>query len=95
MNSDLISKSAPLPGHDCTRECDGGAPKRCVYHFDVEFYFTMSKACFDCPHNATDCDRHHCIAADGVERGVVVINRQLPGPSIEVRPGKRSRLLFH
>lgn len=45
----------------------------------------MSKACFDCPHNIQDCDRPHCVHADGVPRGVVVVNRQLPGPSIQVK----------
>jgi len=44
----------------------------------------MSKACYNCPLTPEDCNRHHCIAADGVERGVVAINRQIPGPSIQV-----------
>lgn len=70
--------------HDCQRVCDGGPARRCVYDFHVEYYFTMSKACFDCPHKGEDCDRHHCIPADGIERGVIAINRQLPGPSIQV-----------
>lgn len=73
------------PVHQCQRECDDGPARRCIYDFHVEYYFTMSKACYDCPHSIEDCDRHHCIPADGVERGVVVINRQLPGPSIQVR----------
>ncbi|KAI9555735.1 hypothetical protein GHT06_018250 [Daphnia sinensis] len=47
----------------------------------------MSKACYDCPHIQADCDRAYCIAADGVERGVFVINRQMPGPSIQVCQG--------
>ena len=42
----------------------------------------MSKACFDCPQNISDCYREHCIAADGVSRAVAVVNRQFPGPSI-------------
>jgi len=82
----LCQDSKKVP-NACQRECDGSQPQRCVYNFHIEYYFTMSKACFDCPHNVTDCDRHHCIAADGVERGVVVINRQLPGPSIQVCEG--------
>lgn len=72
------------PAHACQRECDDGPARRCVYDFHVEYFFTMSKACYDCPHSIEDCDRHHCISADGVERGVVVVNRQLPGPSIQV-----------
>ncbi|EFX81872.1 hypothetical protein DAPPUDRAFT_49503, partial [Daphnia pulex] len=75
--------------HPCQRECDDGPARRCVYDFHVEYYFTMSKACFDCPHRREDCDRHHCIPADGVERGVISINRQIPGPSIQVCEGDR------
>lgn len=74
------------PVDPCQRECDDGPARRCVYDFHVEYYFTMSKACFDCPHRREDCDRHHCIPADGVERGVISINRQIPGPSIQVKP---------
>lgn len=71
---------------ECQRQCDGSLPRRCVYNFHVEYYFTMSKACYDCPLVSEDCDRKHCIPAVGVERGIVVINRQLPGPSIQVEP---------
>jgi FtsP/CotA-like multicopper oxidase with cupredoxin domain len=31
-----------------------------------------------------DCYKPQCIAADGFERGVMSINRQIPGPSIHV-----------
>lgn len=44
----------------------------------------MSKACYNCPHTIEDCDRPHCIHADGVPRSVVVVNRELPGPGIQV-----------
>uniref|UniRef100_A0A0P5ZF44 Multicopper oxidase n=1 Tax=Daphnia magna TaxID=35525 RepID=A0A0P5ZF44_9CRUS len=76
-----------VPAHDCQRECDDGPARRCDYHFHIEYYYTMSKACYDCPYKLEGCDRHHCIAADGVERGVVSINRQIPGPSIQVCQG--------
>lgn len=33
------------------------------------------QACFDCPLNVTDCHRPHCVPADGVEKGIVTINR--------------------
>ncbi|XP_014205468.1 laccase-1-like [Copidosoma floridanum] len=47
----------------------------------------MSKACYDCPNNVTDCFRPHCISADGIQRSLYVANRQLPGPAIEVCHG--------
>jgi len=82
-----LSHAEVTSNGDCQRECDGSLPRRCVYNFHVEYYYTMSKACFDCPLVSEDCDRYHCIAADGVERGIVVINRQLPGPTIQVCQG--------
>uniref|UniRef100_A0A1I8GJY6 Plastocyanin-like domain-containing protein n=1 Tax=Macrostomum lignano TaxID=282301 RepID=A0A1I8GJY6_9PLAT len=48
---------------------------------------TMSKACFDCPRNLTDCFRPHCITGDGVERALLSVNRQLSGPGIHVCEG--------
>uniref|UniRef100_A0A182N4J6 Multicopper oxidase n=1 Tax=Anopheles dirus TaxID=7168 RepID=A0A182N4J6_9DIPT len=71
--------------HPCRRECTlGRKPETCYYRFRLEWYRTLSKACYNCPYNATDCDRPHCIAGDGVRRNVAVINRMMPGPSIEV-----------
>lgn len=45
----------------------------------------MSKACYDCPFNVSDCMRPHCVATDGHERPIVTANRRMPGPSIQVR----------
>lgn len=56
----------------------------CEYNFTVEYYHTLAKACFDCPYNATDCDRPHCVAADGTKRGIITVNRMVPGPGIHV-----------
>lgn len=50
----------------------------------VEEFETMSKACYNCPFNETDCFRPHCVAADGMKRSIMVVNRMMPGPSIEV-----------
>ena len=71
--------------HPCRRECqDGETPMLCRYTFHVEHYYAMSKACYGCPYNETDCFRPHCIPADGIGRPLVVVNRQMPGPAIEV-----------
>lgn len=76
-----------LPGAEspCMRPCQAGSvPLVCRYKFVVEWYQTMSRACYDCPMNLTDCRRPQCIPADGVSRPVLVVNRQMPGPSIQV-----------
>uniref|UniRef100_A0A1A9W9Z6 Uncharacterized protein n=1 Tax=Glossina brevipalpis TaxID=37001 RepID=A0A1A9W9Z6_9MUSC len=71
--------------HPCARECqENEIPKLCRYTFLVEWYEILSKACYDCPKNRTDCFRPHCIAADGVPRSITVVNRMMPGPTIEV-----------
>ena len=44
----------------------------------------MSKACFDCPFNITDCFRPQCISANGIKRQVIAINKAIPGPAIQV-----------
>ncbi|XP_076239494.1 uncharacterized protein LOC143182413 [Calliopsis andreniformis] len=76
--------------HPCRRNCEDGAPPmECRYVFKLETYRTMSKACYDCPHNITDCFRKHCVPADGIERSILVVNRQMPGPAIEVCQGDR------
>ena len=62
--------------HPCDRVCvAGAAPMECSYTFNVELYNTLSKACYDCPLNITDCHREHCISADGMERGLITVNR--------------------
>lgn len=71
--------------HPCARTCTKNSPPMvCRYTFTLEWYQTMSKACYECPHMAEDCDREHCIPGDGRKRPVLVVNRQMPGPSIEV-----------
>lgn len=72
--------------HPCQRECkEGGERMICYYHFSMEWYQTMSKACYNCPYNKSDCSRKDCIPADGMNRALNVINRKMPGPSVEVR----------
>ncbi len=56
----------------------------CEYFFQIEWYTTLSKACYSCPTNQTDCFRPHCVPANGVARSIITVNRMLPGPSIEV-----------
>ncbi|XP_059056219.1 uncharacterized protein LOC131850085 [Achroia grisella] len=71
--------------HPCHRECkEGEEPMICYYHFNLEWYQTMSKACFNCPYNISDCSRQDCIPADGMNRPLNVVNRKMPGPAIEI-----------
>ncbi|XP_015121329.1 laccase-1 [Diachasma alloeum] len=79
-----------LSKHPCRRACkDNSTPMECHYSFEVESYRTMSKACYNCPLNVTQCFLPHCIPADGFKRSLQIVNRQLPGPTIEVCQGDR------
>uniref|UniRef100_A0A1B6BZ72 Laccase n=2 Tax=Clastoptera arizonana TaxID=38151 RepID=A0A1B6BZ72_9HEMI len=76
--------------HPCLRQCvKGEKPLECNYRFEIGWYFAMSKACHNCATNVTDCYREDCITADGVKRTLIVVNRLLPGPSIEVCLGDK------
>ncbi|XP_076289574.1 uncharacterized protein LOC143213521 [Lasioglossum baleicum] len=63
---------------ECKRECiEGESPKNCYYRFHIEFYTTVGPA----------CDKgfeKECVWADGYEKTILSINRQIPGPPIEV-----------
>lgn len=72
------------PTHPCLRPCVPGQVMICHYHFAVEWYYAMSKACHNCSHNVSDCYRQDCIPANGIKRPLIVVNKLLPGPSIEV-----------
>ncbi|XP_049777856.1 uncharacterized protein LOC126175257 [Schistocerca cancellata] len=73
----------------CTRRCRLGDARTCHYRFVLEHYHTMNAACGGCPSNQTACFAPQCVAADGVERGFIAVNRRLPGPSIQVCEGDR------
>lgn len=79
-------ETGDLQSHPCERPCEPNSPPMtCQYYFEIEKYLTRSKACYYCPFIFEDCFRPDCIPADGVRRLVTVINRQLPGPSINVK----------
>ncbi|XP_071856607.1 uncharacterized protein [Bombus fervidus] len=74
-NSSSIKLSTP---EECARECqDHEKPKNCYYTFHIEFYTTQGPAC------DVETGRDQCIQGDGVEKTLIPINRQLPGPLIK------------
>ncbi|XP_046680744.1 uncharacterized protein LOC124367713 [Homalodisca vitripennis] len=75
--------------HPCQRPCVPGDVKTCYYRFSIEWYWALSKACYDCPQTLSDCYREDCVPADGIQRSIMVVNRQMPGPSVEVCYGDK------
>ncbi|XP_078483151.1 uncharacterized protein LOC100178857 isoform X1 [Ciona intestinalis] len=88
----VIGQDTP---HPCDRVCQTGSTRVCEYKFTIEWYSTMSKACFDCPFVESDCGRPQCVAADGHPRAITVVNRMLPGPSITVCEDDRIVVRVH
>ncbi|XP_058451557.1 uncharacterized protein LOC131430521 [Malaya genurostris] len=80
-------EGAPVfPGDQCDRVCSTDEiPRVCYYQWKLESYATMGSACWDCKRgNRTHCFHPQCITGNGMERGMVSINRKMPGPSIFV-----------
>uniref|UniRef100_A0A336MJM4 CSON002551 protein n=1 Tax=Culicoides sonorensis TaxID=179676 RepID=A0A336MJM4_CULSO len=76
-------------GEECYRACTGQT-RTCYFKFVLEHYQAMGVACGKCAQGVIeDCFNIHCIPVDGMERGVHSINRQVPGPSINVCHGDR------
>ncbi|KAK3909048.1 Oxidoreductase OpS5 [Frankliniella fusca] len=93
----LSRGSPPVPGRagraqgasrpaSCHRPCgeDDDEPMICYFRWRLEPYVTMGRACGSCPRNVSDCTAPQCVTADGFEKGILTVNRKLPGPSIHV-----------
>ncbi|XP_045192997.2 uncharacterized protein LOC123549187 isoform X1 [Mercenaria mercenaria] len=79
-----LTTASVVSDHPCNRACEVNRPMTCEYNFTVENYFVLSRACYNCPFNYTDCFRPHCVSTNGMPRHLLTVNRQMPGPSIEV-----------
>lgn len=74
--------------HECIRACRKDTPpKVCRYRWVIENYLTLSRACYSCPDNQTDCLRPQCVSGDGVSRSIRTVNRMVPGPGVQVCEG--------
>ena len=87
---------AAVADHPCMRICEWPPnPRNCEYNWSVESFFSSGTACsIGCPHsnlpNPTNvsCHQHpDCILLNGVPRPIIVVNKSLPGPSIQVGDG--------
>ena len=47
----------------------------------------MNLDCKNCPFNLSDCFDNGCVSANGIQRAIIVANKMMPGPAIEVCQG--------
>ncbi|XP_058056326.1 uncharacterized protein LOC131207717 [Anopheles bellator] len=75
-----------VDGALCDRQCvSGEEPLTCHFRWKLENFASMGSSCWRCAQgNRAHCFHRQCVTADGLERGVVTINRQIPGPTIHV-----------
>ncbi|KAK7040803.1 Mco1p [Halocaridina rubra] len=89
LTSVITAQEPPTPGKNCYRRCMPGDARVCHFSFEVHLYQILSRACYNCPRNATDCARSDCIAGDGIKRRIIAINKQMPGPAMQVCEGDK------
>ncbi|XP_058126511.1 uncharacterized protein LOC131281949 [Anopheles ziemanni] len=81
-----IFQAKVYDGTECDRVCtENEVPRICYFKWIAEHYAAMGSACGDCRWgNRSHCFHPQCVTADGMERGVLTLNRQIPGPTIYV-----------
>ncbi|EEB11257.1 multicopper oxidase, putative [Pediculus humanus corporis] len=84
----LILYFTPLPNHypqSCSRPChELDWPMICRIKLTLERFQTLGNPCKGCPGNISDCYINGCITVDGQSKGILTVNRQFPGPTLEV-----------
>ncbi|XP_035795872.1 laccase-2-like [Anopheles albimanus] len=75
-----------VPGEQCDRPCIAGEqPLTCHFHWKLENFASMGSSCWNCSRGVrSHCFHPQCVTTDGTERGILTINRQLPGPMVHV-----------
>ncbi|KAJ8298422.1 hypothetical protein KUTeg_024953 [Tegillarca granosa] len=81
--SGMRADTSDYKGHPCMRKCHDNDFMTCRYNFTVEYYYTLSKACFNCPYNKTDCQRPHCVCKGDIVQ-VDVFNRMETGEGLAI-----------
>ncbi len=82
--------------HPCNRPCNNNTkPMICEYDWRIEWYSVLSKACLDCPFNLTSCGNKDCVAANGIKRPIITVNRMLPGPTLNVCQGDQIKVFLY
>ncbi|XP_069688169.1 uncharacterized protein [Periplaneta americana] len=84
VDNQYFLHSANESTHHCARECVKGDNRICYYRMVLQNYAVLSAACKDCPNKMEDCFLPQCVTADGFEKGILTVNRRLPGPGIQV-----------
>ncbi|CAH1400298.1 unnamed protein product [Nezara viridula] len=89
LTSDASNGTNITRGEECMRKCDG-ISKNCFFIFVIERYIILGGACRNCRNGVIeDCFLPQCVTANGFERPFISVNRQIPGPTIQICQGDR------
>ncbi|ALC49595.1 MCO3 [Drosophila busckii] len=81
---DISSFQSGFERHPCRRVCQQGQSQRCYYQLVVHNYRRLGAECQRCQYDERACAQEQCIYGDGVPNPVMAVNRQVPGPPIEL-----------
>ncbi|XP_030377215.1 L-ascorbate oxidase [Scaptodrosophila lebanonensis] len=70
--------------HPCRRVCQQGQSQSCYYQLVVHNYRRLGPECQRCQYDERACAGERCIYGDGVPSPIMAVNRQVPGPPIEL-----------
>lgn len=87
-------------GVECDRPCQEGDVRTCIFNWEVQYYYSMltgpGRPCGNCPFTPEDCNKEICVTLNGIQRTVIAVNRQVPGPKIIVSSSSEvDQLLLH
>ncbi|KAJ4431310.1 hypothetical protein ANN_19907 [Periplaneta americana] len=82
-------KSSVCGAVDTKKRCRAVDTKRSSSYVDMKRSGYCTLACQNCRQNMSHCYNPQCVAADGYDRGILTVNRMLPGPSIQVCYGDK------
>ncbi|XP_055923912.1 uncharacterized protein LOC129954192 [Eupeodes corollae] len=76
------------PGEKCNSKCVKNQTRVCYFEWTLELYHAMGPACGKCEEGVvSDCFKPQCIVGDGYQKGVMSINRMIPGPALHICNG--------
>ncbi|XP_070495178.1 uncharacterized protein [Chironomus tepperi] len=85
IKADQIDLDNFTIGTECQRKCIPNDRRICHFNMTIKSFQIMGGACQNCTDgDLSHCFHSKCIMADGIRRGFLSVNHQLPAPAIHV-----------